>query len=123
MKSSCTEEATQQSSAFHQYMRDVPVEFRRDDMVVSTDRKGLDPDAVLALLHTTFWAQGMTRDVLARAIANSVSFGLFDHSLLVGFGRAVTDLATYAYWTDVVIAPSHRGRRLGGELVYMERRA
>ncbi len=113
MTSSCTEEATQQWRSFHQYMRDVPVEFRRDDLVVSTDRHRMEPDVVLALLHTTFWAQGMTRDVLARAIANSVSFGLFDRSLLVGFGRAVTDLATYAYWTDVVIAPSHRGRGLG----------
>jgi len=82
-------------------------------MLVSTDRSRMEPDAVLALLHTTFWAQGMTRDVLVRAIANSVNFALFDRSVLVGFGRAVTDLATYAYWTDVVIAPSHRGRGLG----------
>ena len=94
-------------------MRDLPVEFRRDSLVVSTDRSRIDPDAVLALLHTTFWAHGMRRDVLVRAIANSVSFALLDHTTLVGFGRAVTDLATYAYWTDVVIAPSHRGRGLG----------
>jgi GNAT superfamily N-acetyltransferase len=94
-------------------MRDLPVEFRRDSLVVSTDRSRIDPDAVLALLHTTFWARGMRRDVLVRAIANSVSFAVFDHTTLVGFGRAVTDLATYAYWTDVVIAPSHRGRGLG----------
>jgi ribosomal protein S18 acetylase RimI-like enzyme len=94
-------------------MRDLPVEFRRDALVVSTDRSRIDPDAVLALLHTTFWARGMTRDVLVRAIANSVSFALLDHGALVGFGRAVSDLATYAYWTDVVIAPGHRGRGLG----------
>ena len=94
-------------------MRDLPVEFRRDSLVVSTDRSRIDPDAVLALLRTTFWARDMRRDVLVRAIANSVSFVLLDDSALVGFGRAVTDLATYAYWTDVVIAPSHRGRGLG----------
>jgi ribosomal protein S18 acetylase RimI-like enzyme len=94
-------------------MRDLPVEFRRDSLVVSTDRSRIDPDAVLALLHTTFWASSMRRDVLVRAIANSVSFVLTDDNTLVGFGRAVTDLATYAYWTDVVIAPSHRGRGLG----------
>jgi ribosomal protein S18 acetylase RimI-like enzyme len=94
-------------------MRDLPVEFRRDSLVVSTDRRRIDPDAVLALLHTTFWASSMRRDVLVRAIANSVSFVLTDDNTLVGFGRAVTDLATYAYWTDVVIAPSHRGRGLG----------
>jgi ribosomal protein S18 acetylase RimI-like enzyme len=94
-------------------MRDLPVEFRRDSLVVSTDRSRIDPDAVLALLHTTFWASSMRRDVLVRAIANSISFVLTDDNTLVGFGRAVTDLATYAYWTDVVIAPSHRGRGLG----------
>lgn len=94
-------------------MRDLPVEFRRDSLVVSTERSRIDPDAVLALLHTTFWARGMTRDVLVRAIANSVNFALLDQTTLLGFGRAVTDLATYAYWTDVVIAPTHRGRGLG----------
>jgi ribosomal protein S18 acetylase RimI-like enzyme len=94
-------------------MRDLPVEFRRDSLVVSTDRSRIDPDAVLALLHTTFWASGMRRGVLVRAIANSISFVLLDDNTLVGFGRAVTDLATYAYWTDVVIAPTHRGRGLG----------
>jgi N-acetylglutamate synthase-like GNAT family acetyltransferase len=94
-------------------MDDAPVEFRRDGLLVSTDRSRLDPDAILALLRTTFWAKDMPRDVLVRAIAHSVNFGLFERTTLIGFGRAVTDLATYAYWTDVVVAASHRGRGLG----------
>lgn len=73
----------------------------------------MDIDAVLALLRTTFWASGMKRNVLARAIENSVCYALFERDLLIGFGRIVTDLATYAYWTDVVIAEKHRGRGLG----------
>jgi ribosomal protein S18 acetylase RimI-like enzyme len=32
---------------------------------------------------------------------------------MVGFGRVVTDLATFGYLTDVVVAPSHRDRGLG----------
>jgi hypothetical protein len=44
----------------------------------------MDPDAVLALLHTTFWAQGMSRDVLARAMANSVVFALLEREALIG---------------------------------------
>ena len=55
----------------------------------------------------------MTRAVLERAMANSVCFGLLHQGHLVGFGRVVTDLATYAYWTDVVIAPTLRGQGLG----------
>jgi N-acetylglutamate synthase-like GNAT family acetyltransferase len=73
----------------------------------------MDPDAVLGLLHTTHWASGMSRETLARAIANSVCFALFEREVLIGFGRAVTDLATYAYWTDVVIAEGYRRRGLG----------
>jgi GNAT superfamily N-acetyltransferase len=94
-------------------MDDTPVQFQRGDFVVTTDRRRMDPDAALALLHTTFWARDLSREVLTRAIANSVSFALFDRDRMIGFGRAVTDLATYAYWTDVVIAESHRGQGLG----------
>lgn len=94
-------------------MNDAPIEFRRGEFVITTDRRRMEPDAALALLHTTFWASDMKREVLARAMANSVCFGLLEGKTLIGFGRAVTDLATYAYWTDVVIAPGYRGRGLG----------
>jgi N-acetylglutamate synthase-like GNAT family acetyltransferase len=94
-------------------MHDLPVEFRRGEFVVSTNRERIDPDTVLALLHTTHWGGGMDRRVLTRAMLNSVCFGLFQHGGLIGFGRVVTDLATYAYWTDVVIADGYRGKGLG----------
>jgi N-acetylglutamate synthase-like GNAT family acetyltransferase len=94
-------------------LNDPALEYRRGEMVISTDRARMDTNAVLALLHTTFWASGMRRDVLARAIENSICFALFERDLLIGFGRIVTDLATYAYWTDVVIAEEYRGRGLG----------
>jgi len=92
---------------------DAPLEYRRDGLVITTDRRRIDPDAVLELLRTTFWAREMKGEVLARAIQNSVCFALLDGTILAGFGRAVSDLATYAYWTDVVILSSYRGRGLG----------
>ena len=84
-------------------MDDPPVEFSRSEFVVSTDRGLIDPDRALALLRTTFWAATMDRAVLIRAMANSICFGLLEGENLIGFGRVVTDLSTYAYWTDVVI--------------------
>jgi len=92
---------------------DAPVEYRRDGLVITTDRKRIDPDSALELLRTTFWAREMNGEVLVRAIQNSVGFALLDGTVLAGFGRAVSDLATYAYWTDVVILSSYRGRGLG----------
>jgi GNAT superfamily N-acetyltransferase len=92
---------------------DRPVEFARGEFLITTDRPRIDADAALDLLQNTFWAQDLTREVLARAMGNSVCFGVLDGTRLVGFGRVISDLATYAYWTDVVISPTHRGRRLG----------
>ena len=94
-------------------MDDAPVEWTRDAWIVSTDRSRLDPTAILDLLGTTHWGGDLTREQLVRAIANSVCFGVYEGTRLVGFGRVVTDLATFGYLTDVVVAPSHRGRGLG----------
>jgi ribosomal protein S18 acetylase RimI-like enzyme len=97
-------------------MNDHPIEWRRGAYLISTDRKRLSPLAVLSLLRTTHWAGGLTEALLARAMDHSVCFGLVDGAELKGFGRVITDLATYGYLTDVVIAPSHRGRGLGAWL-------
>jgi GNAT superfamily N-acetyltransferase len=97
-------------------MDDTPVEWTRDGCTVSTDRGRLDLGAALGLLAGTHWGGSLTADVLARAVANSVCFGVYEADRLVGFARVVTDLATFGYLTDVIIAPSHRGRGLGGWL-------
>lgn len=94
-------------------MDDSPVEVQRGEVLISTDRSRIDLNAALALLRTTHWAAGMNLETLKRAMANSVCFGVYQGGELIGLGRVVTDLATYAYWTDVVIAPEHRGRGLG----------
>lgn len=97
-------------------MDDRPHEWRLGEYVVSTDRGRLSISAALALIRAEHWGGGLTEPVLARAAAHSVSFGVYRGSELVGFGRVVTDLATYGYLTDVVIAPGHRGRGLGAWL-------
>lgn len=98
-------------------MQDQPQHFRHGPFSITTDRTNLDLDAALALLRRTRWGGGLTRDVLERAAANSVCFGLYEGPGLVGFARVITDLATYAYLTDVVIDEGRRGQGLGRWLV------
>jgi ribosomal protein S18 acetylase RimI-like enzyme len=60
----------------------------------------------------------MTRPQLERAIANSLCIGVYDSAATqLGFTRAVTDLATYAYLTDVIVDESARGRGIGSWMV------
>jgi ribosomal protein S18 acetylase RimI-like enzyme len=98
-------------------VHDRPTEYRRGEYVFSTDRRRLDLDAALRLLRATHWAGQMSREVLARAVANSLSAGVYHSGTLVAFARVVTDLATYAYMTDVVVDSDFRGRGLGRWLI------
>ena len=98
-------------------MDDRPIEWHHGPYIVATHRDRLDPGRVLALLRGEHWGGGLTRTVLERAMAHSVCFGLYQGSELVGFGRVVTDLATYGYLTDVTVAVGHRGQGLGAWLV------
>jgi GNAT superfamily N-acetyltransferase len=81
-----------------------------------------DPEAVdLAVVHEflarSYWARGVPRETIARSIAHSLTFSLFVGDRQVGFARAVTDRATFAYLADVFVLEEHRARGLGGWLV------
>jgi GNAT superfamily N-acetyltransferase len=93
-------------------MHDEPQEWTRAEFVISTDRARLDIDVVHDYLSTSYWAKGMPRETLARAIENSLNFGIYDGTAQVGFARVITDLATYAYLSDVFVLEDYRGRGL-----------
>lgn len=94
-------------------MNDLPQEWRRDALLVSTDRATIDLDAMLALMHTVHWAASMTREALVRAVEESIVFSVYDGVELIGLTRVVTDRATYAYLTDVIVADHRRGAGVG----------
>lgn len=98
-------------------MNDDLFERARGDLVVSTDRARIDVDLVHRLLGRTYWAQGIPREILVRSIDNSVAFGLYQGAGQLGFARVITDLASYGYLADVIVADERRGEGLGKFLV------
>jgi len=89
-------------------------ERHRDGFTVSTDPGRLDVHAIHAFLVTSYWAEGIPREVLERALRHSLCFGLYDGGgRQIGLARAITDAATYAYLCDVYVLPEWRGRGLG----------
>jgi GNAT superfamily N-acetyltransferase len=95
------------------------IECQRGDFAISTDRARLDLDVIHSFLSTkSYWAKGIPREVVARSIEHSLCFGVYDGlGQQVGFARAISDFATYAYIADVFVLESHRGRGLGKGLM------
>lgn len=85
---------------------------------ISTERARMDVDAIHRYLsEESYWAKGIPRDVVERAIAHSSCIGAFDGDVQVGFARVITDHATFAYLADVFVLPSHRGRGISKEIM------
>jgi GNAT superfamily N-acetyltransferase len=79
---------------------------------VTADRSRMDVDAVHAFLTRSFWATGISRELVAKSIDHSLCFGVFDDDVQVAFARVVTDYSTYAYLCDVYVLEEYRGKGL-----------
>ena len=84
---------------------------------ITTDPARVDLDAVHAYLERSYWAEGIPKETVAKAIAGSLCFSLFDGPDQIGFARVVTDRATFAYLCDVYVLESHQGQGLGRRLM------
>ena len=96
----------------------VTYERHRGEFVITTDDRRFDLDAIYAYLSgEAYWSIGIPRDVLVRAIQNSLCFGLLHDGTQAGFLRVVTDRATFAWVCDVYVRADQRGKGLGAWLV------
>lgn len=78
---------------------------------ISTDPARLDRALVHAWLALeSYWATDVPRAVVDKAIDHSLCFGAYRDGRQVGFARAVTDRATFAYLADVFVLPEARGQ-------------
>lgn len=94
----------------------------RDGLLISTDHNLIDLDRAHALVCATYWAKGIPRDTLRRAIESSMCFGLYRTApdggrTMIGLARVITDRATFAYLCDVVLDEAERGKGLGSWLM------
>lgn len=87
----------------------------RFEITTAADR--IDVGAVHAYLSRSYWAEGISREVVEKAIAGSVCFSLFDQDAQIGLARVVTDRATFAYLCDVYVLEEYRGQGLGKWLI------
>jgi GNAT superfamily N-acetyltransferase len=68
--------------------------------------------------NESYWAQGRSYEVMARAIEHSLSVGLYaPDGSQAGYARMVTDRATFAWLCDMFVDAAHRQHGLGSFLV------
>ena len=85
---------------------------------ISTDAARLDLQAIHAYLTRSYWSPGIPREVVERAAANSLCFGLYHaEQEQVGYARVVTDRASFAYLCDVYVLEAHRRQGLSKWLI------
>ena|SRR5438552_2995151 len=87
-------------------------EYLRDRFRITTDPSAIDVDAAHAFLTRSYWAEGISRETVARSIRHSLCFGVFEGGRQIGLARVISDFATYAYLGDVYVEPEYRGQGL-----------
>jgi GNAT superfamily N-acetyltransferase len=92
-------------------------EQHRGEYTVSTDPGRLDFSVIHGYLTTSYWSPGVQMEVVRKAAAHSLAFGLYRGDAQIGYARVVTDLATFAYLADVFVLEAHRGAGLGTWLI------
>ncbi|WP_133469966.1 GNAT family N-acetyltransferase [Paraglaciecola marina] len=81
------------------------------EITVSSNHKDLDIELIHSFLAKSYWAKNIPFHTLQKSIENSLVFGAYDQSKnQVGFARAITDKATFAYLGDVFVIEKYRGK-------------
>lgn len=90
---------------------------------ISTDPARLNMQVVHEFLsQEAYWSPGVPLEIVACAIENSLPFGAYLGGEQVGFGRVVSDYATFAWLADVFVRQTWRGIGIGKALVGAMRR-
>jgi nitroimidazol reductase NimA-like FMN-containing flavoprotein (pyridoxamine 5'-phosphate oxidase superfamily)/GNAT superfamily N-acetyltransferase len=96
----------------------VPHEWRREELVISTDRSRLDRAFVHRFLSDeAYWALGLTEARFARGLEHSLCFGMYRGTTQLAFARVVSDFSRFAYLADVFVREDERGKKLGSWLI------
>jgi GNAT superfamily N-acetyltransferase len=84
---------------------------------ISTDKSRLQLDRIHGWLAATYWSPGIARELVERAIAGSTCVGAYRDGVQIGFARAITDHATFAWLADVFVDEAARGQGIGRAMV------
>ena len=89
------------------------VTLEKDGYTITTHKEKM----VIADIHRwlseeAYWSKGIPFSLVKTAFDNSFCVGVLFDGRQVGYGRLVTDYASFAYLADVFVEEAHRGKGL-----------
>jgi GNAT superfamily N-acetyltransferase len=82
-----------------------------DDILISSNKVLLNVHFIHQYLSVeSYWAKNIPLAKVEKAIDNSLCFGIYKDNTQIGFAKAITDKATFAYLSDVFIVADYRGK-------------
>jgi len=89
-----------------------------EDIRLSDKNADIDFEFVYRFLNEeSIWAQGIGRQTLQRSIDHSLCISAFSADSQIGFVRATTDYATFAWVDDLFVIPQVRKKGIAKQLV------
>lgn len=88
------------------------MEWTKNDYNITTDKNKIQHDIVHHFLSHSYWAEGISKEVVEQSIKGALCFAILHGEKQVGFARVITDEATFAYLADVFVLDEYRGKGL-----------
>ncbi|WP_172252560.1 GNAT family N-acetyltransferase [Saccharibacillus deserti] len=79
--------------------------------------KTIPPLQLMRLYEDVDWWPERTKEGIRKLLAHGIVLGAWEDKQLVGFCRAVSDGVYRAYVEDVVVLRTHRGQKIGRQLI------
>jgi GNAT superfamily N-acetyltransferase len=82
-----------------------------NNYLITTDKSVMNSTEIHQWLsEESYWAKGIPFELFQTAFDHSFCVGAMHNGRQVGFGRLITDYATFAYLADVYVEEQHRGK-------------
>lgn len=88
-------------------------EYKKNGFTISTNPELLDIEMIHQFVTRSYWARGIPKELVIKAIRHSYCFGMYDQETQIGFARLITDFTTEAEICEVFVIEPYRGRGLG----------
>lgn len=91
-----------------------------DTIKIREGFKEMDFPMIHDFISQSYWSKNISAETLRKALQHSLCFGAFltkEPQNQVGFGRVITDMATFAYLADVFVLESYRKRGIATYLL------